>query len=71
MIDRAMHHVGIRLASFNAKAKYVLGEALQAGLFYGGLGAITWGAWMIYRPLGPIVGGFFAIKIAFLLATEK
>jgi hypothetical protein len=71
MMEHAIHQAGIRLAAFNARAKYVLGEALQAVLFLGGLGAMAFGAWMVYRPLGPIVGGFFAVKIAFLLATEK
>jgi hypothetical protein len=43
----------------------------ENALFFGGLAAIAYGCWMIYKPLGPIVGGVFAVKVAFLIAAER
>ena len=48
------------------KAAHALSEVLQATLFFGGLAAIAFGGWMIYKPLGPIFGGLFAVWISFL-----
>ena len=42
----------------------------QPYLFIAGLAAITFGFYLIYRPLGPIVGGVFAIYLAFLWESE-
>lgn len=50
----------------NVKAKHALSEALQLALFAGGLVSISYGAWMMYRPLGFILAGVFAVWIAFL-----
>lgn len=40
-------------------------------LFFGGLTAVAYGTWMIYRPLGPIFGGLFAVWVAFLISAER
>ena len=40
-------------------------------LFIAGLVSITFGVQGIYKPLGPIVGGLFAIWLAFLFAGSK
>lgn len=53
-------------ARFNRNAKHALSEALQALLFFGGLTGISFGAWMVYHPLGPILGGIFAVYISFM-----
>jgi len=47
-------------------AKNLLAVARDvAGL--GGLGAITYGTWLIYHPAGYIVGGLFAVTGTVLL----
>ena len=43
-----------------------LPATVQHLLFVGGLTAISWGAYMIYRPLGSITAGVIAISLAFL-----
>lgn len=42
----------------------------QYALFLGGLSATTYGFYMIYRPLGPIVGGLIAVSLGMLLSSE-
>ena len=40
-------------------------------LFMGGLAAIAYGAWEVWRPLGPILGGWFMVRVAMLIAAER
>ncbi len=47
--------------------KKIAENIVQAILFFGGIGSISIGVWLIYHPAGYIVGGLFAIGIAFLL----
>lgn len=44
---------------------------LEQFLFFAGLAAIAFGAWMIYRPLGPIFGGLCGVWISFLISAER
>ncbi len=44
---------------------------LEQGLFFGGLGSLSYGAWMIYHPLGPIVGGGLGVWVSFLISAER
>lgn len=53
------------------RVNVIVPAVFEQGLFFGGLTAIAYGAWMVYRPLGPIVGGVFAVKVAFLIAAER
>ena len=39
--------------------------------FFGGLAAITWGCWMIYHPLGFVVGGMFGFWLSMLISIER
>jgi hypothetical protein len=39
-------------------------------LFVGGLASFTFGCYMIYRPLGSIVGGTLIIALSLLMAGE-
>lgn len=39
--------------------------------FFGGLGAIAYGCWMVYRPAGPIVGGLICFWLATLISGER
>lgn len=43
----------------------------EKALFFGGLMAITWGCWMVYRPAGPIVGGLLGVWLAVLINAER
>lgn len=45
-------------------------SVIENALFFGGLVAFTFGCWLIYHPLGPIVGGVLAVWVSFLLASE-
>jgi len=40
-------------------------------LLFGGMAAVTYGCWMIYHPLGPIVGGLLATRVAFMIEAER
>lgn len=46
------------------------GKALQYLLFFGGLIGLTVGAGEIYRPLYWLMGGLFAVFVAFLMAND-
>ena len=36
-----------------------------------GLSSISYGAWMMYHPLGPIVAGLFLVGVAVLISLER
>jgi hypothetical protein len=63
----------LRRFSFNAIAR--VGKALHSALiglmFFAGLASITYGCWMIYKPLGPMMGGVLVVSIALWLSTQK
>jgi len=44
---------------------------LEKVLFFGGMAAVVWGVWMVYRPLGPIVGGGLAVWLGMLISVER
>ena len=44
---------------------------LEKVLFFGGLAAVVCGCWMIYRPLGPLVGGGLAVWLGMLISVER
>lgn len=51
-------------------AAIALSQSLAIGaLFFGGLAAVTYGAWLIYKPLGFIVGGI--LSVAFALRVSR
>lgn len=53
------------------RVKVIVPAIFENVLFFGGLASVAYGAWMIYKPLGPIVGGIFAVKVAFLMASGR
>lgn len=66
---------GMRVVQATPKASWRsrlprVSVAVQHFLFLGGLVSITVGSYMIYQPLGPIVGGVVAISLGLLLSTE-
>jgi hypothetical protein len=44
---------------------------LEQVFFFGGIASVSYGAWMIYKPLGPIIGGVSAVWISFLIAADR
>ena len=44
---------------------------LEKVLFFGGMGSVVWGCWMVYRPLGPIIGGLLAVWLGMLISVER
>ena len=44
---------------------------LEKVLFFGGMAAVVLGCWMIYRPLGPLVGGAAAVWLGMLISVER
>jgi hypothetical protein len=57
------------LKSLLAAAGALTPSLARDALGVGGLAAITYGAWLIYRPAGFIIGGLFAVVAAALLAA--
>lgn len=53
--------LGVAVGFTPMLARDVLGTA--------GLSGITYGAWLIYRPAGFIIGGIFAVIVAVLLSA--
>lgn len=46
-------------------------EFFQFLFFFGGLLSIAGGFYMVYHPLGPIVGGIFATVVGYYIADDK
>lgn len=61
----------LRLARVSRALNNVAPAVCQQLCFFGGMAAITYGAWMIYRPAGPIVGGALAMWIATAISQER
>jgi hypothetical protein len=66
-----MNRVRRVVSYLRKKVSQVVPLIFEQGLFFGGIGAISFGAWMIYKPLGPIVGGAFGVWVSFLIAAER
>ena len=70
-MDKFLLAVRIHLLRFNRIISTMTPAVLQQVLFFGGLAAMAFGFWMVYRPLGPIVGGGFSLWVAVLIALER
>jgi hypothetical protein len=46
-------------------------SVLEHSLFFGGLTSVIWGCWMLYHPLGPLVGGGLAVWVSMLASMER
>jgi len=44
---------------------------LEHGLFFSGLASVVCGCWMVYHPLGPLVGGGLAVWVSMLASMER
>ena len=61
-----------RFVDFNkARMRKIAVFSVEHFLFLGGFAVIAFGAWMVYRPAGFIVGGIFMVKIALLMSDER
>ncbi len=58
---------GGKLSIFYAKYRTAM---FAYPMFWGGLASVTVGFWMIYHPLGPIVGGTAAIYLSIAASTD-
>jgi hypothetical protein len=74
-LSEQLHRVHLRskqrVQAFNYAVRRIVPWTIEHALYVGGHAAIAFGAWMIYHPLGPIIGGFCAIKIALLISAER
>lgn len=43
----------------------------ESAFFFGGLGAVAFGCWMAWHPLGPIVGGGIAFWLSLLISADR
>lgn len=62
-----MKLVPILAGKLKAAVAPLLPAALADLFFFGGLAAVGYGVWLIYRPLGFIAGGAIGIWLATLI----
>ena len=60
-----------RLRIFRQKVSGIASYSFEHLMFLGGLAMIAYGAWLMYKPAGFIVGGWFMVKVAFLVSAER
>ena len=60
-----------RASAFGGACGRMIPAVMEKSLFFGGLIAVVCGCWMIYRPLGPLVGGGVAIWLGMLVSIER
>jgi hypothetical protein len=56
---------------FAAACRKQTPAVLEKVLFFGGMAAVVYGCWMIYRPLGPLVGGALSVWLGMLISVER
>lgn len=63
-----------RLKFLSLRAIARVAVALQSGMiglmFFAGLASLTYGCWMVYKPLGPMMGGCLAVAFSLWLARK-
>ncbi len=50
---------------------YQMSLALELVCFFGGLGAVVFGSWEMYRPAGFIIGGLLLVIIGMLINRDR
>ena len=58
-------------AAFRKACTKRMPGVVEHGLFFGGLASVTVGCWMVYHPLGPLVGGGLAVWVSMLASMER
>ena len=61
----------LKVVDFRKELSRIVPWTIEHALFVGGFACMAFGAWMVWHPLGPIVGGWFAVKIALLISQER
>ena len=59
------------LAAFRKACQKRMPGVLEHGLFFGGLTSVAYGCWLVYHPLGPLVGGGLAVWVSMLASMER
>lgn len=54
----------------DVQVREIAAYSFEHALFIGGHAGMAYGAWMIWHPLGPLVGGWFAVKIALIISSR-
>lgn len=67
-----------KVAKFRLMAKRVsasigaiVPKACEQLFFFFGLGSVVFGCWMVYKPLGFIVGGLLLFWLSTLISAER
>lgn len=61
----------VRWGEFTKELARIRLFTFQHALFLGGLAGIAYGAWLLFHPLGFVVGGWFGIKVSLLIEAER
>jgi hypothetical protein len=59
-----------RIADFEQKVGSIPAWSIGNALFLGGVGAMSYGFWLCWHPLGFIVGGWSCIRVAFMIGAQ-
>jgi len=59
------------VAAFRKACRRRMPGLLEHGLFFSGLASVVCGCWMVYHPLGPLVGGGLAVWVSMLASMER
>jgi hypothetical protein len=59
------------LLAFRKACQKRMPAVLEHSLFFGGLASVVCGCWMLYHPLGPLVGGGLAVWVSMLASMER
>jgi hypothetical protein len=68
---RPVHALRRRAASFAAACRKQTPAVMEKFLFFGGMASVVCGCWMVYHPLGPLVGGGVAVWLGMLVSVER
>lgn len=63
--------IGTRLARLSRAIAPLPPLVFEKLFFFGGLGSISFGMWLVYKPLGFIVGGVIAFWLASLISAGR
>lgn len=66
-----VHHVRTHLAKLRTAVAPLPPLVFEKLFFFGGLGSISFGVWLAYKPLGFVVGGLIAFWLATLISGER
>ena len=59
-----------RWRRFSKAVKEISKYSFEHFLFLGGLATMAYGCWLVWHPLGFIVGGWFSLRISLIISAE-